>query len=283
MDTCSRIGRVGEGRPHLPTYGDSSGFPVLLPPYLPQMNISSFLRATSSLFFAFGALTTTHSEASGQTTGDDFRPRHFAGASLAIAQPRGEFAEYVPVGGGLSAFFRSQVDESGWVAIRFQGSFLNYGNETKRVCFSGTVGCRVELDLTTSNNIFLIGAGPELAIPLGTSRLYGNATAGYSYFWTDSKVGGTVEDEPFASTTNYSDGGFSWSFGGGLEIGLGRAGDLPILLDLGFAHHGNGRREYLTEGGITDTPGGEIELDVKRSDAGFFLWRLGVSVGLRGG
>jgi hypothetical protein len=215
-----------------------------------------------------------------QPSEDPVRPRAYAGISLAIAQPRGEFAEYVPVGGGLSAFFRAHVDDSGWVALRVQGSFVNYGNETKRVCFSETVGCRVELDLTTSNNIFLLGVGPEIALPLGSTRLYGNASAGYSYFWTDSKVGGTVEDEPFASTTNYSDGGFAWSFGGGMEIPLGRVSQLPILLDLGFAHQGNGRREYLTEGGIIDGPGGAIELDVKRSEANFFLWRIGVTVGI---
>jgi hypothetical protein len=215
-----------------------------------------------------------------QDAEDEMRPRMYAGVALAIAQPRDEFAEYVPVGGGLSAFFRAHVDDTGWVAVRVQGSFINYGNETKRVCFSETVGCRVELDLTTSNNIFIIGIGPEVAVPLGTTRLYGNALAGYSYFWTDSKVGGTVENEPFASTTNYSDGGFAWSFGGGMEIPLGRVSQLPILLDLAFSHQGNGRREYLTEGGITDGPGGSIELDVKRTEANFFLWRIGVTLGI---
>jgi hypothetical protein len=210
----------------------------------------------------------------------ELRPRVFAGAALAIAQTRGEFAEYVRVGGGLSAFLRAHVDDSGWVAFRLQGSFVNYGNETKRVCFSETVGCRIELDLTTSNNIFLIGVGPEIALPLGSTRLYGNASVGFSYFWTDSKVGGTVDDEPFASTTNYSDGGFAWGFGGGMEIPLGRVEQLPILLDLGFSHQGNGKRDYLTEGGIVDGPGGSIELDVKRTEANFFLWRIGVTVGI---
>ena len=216
----------------------------------------------------------------GQGAADEAPPRIFAGLGVAVAQPRGEFAEYVRVGGGLNGFFRINVDESGIVAIRFQGSFINYGSETKKVCFSETVGCRVQLDLTTSNNIVFVGVGPELGVHLGSTRLYANASAGYSYFWTDSSVGGTVEDEPFASTKNYSDGGFAWNFGGGMEIPIGRTERLPIYLDLGFSHQGNGRRDYLTEGGIIDGPGGSIELDVKRTEANFFLWRIGVTIGV---
>jgi len=246
-----------------------------------SMRFSSPSRLVCLSALLWGALLiSTPREAVAQSSDSESSPRTYAGLSLAIAQPRGEFAEYVRVGGGLNGFIRAHVDDSGWVAFRLQGSFINYGSETKRVCFSETVGCRVELDLTTTNNIFLVGVGPEIGIPLGSTRLYGNASAGFSYFWTDSKVGGTVENEPFASTTNYSDGGFAWGFGGGMEIRLGRIERLPILLDLGFSHQGNGKRDYLTEGGIIDGPGGSIELDVKRTEANFFLWRIGVTVGI---
>lgn len=240
-----------------------------------SVQASRFVLLLVALFLA-----ATPASIAAQPVDEEAPPRIFAGLGAAIAQPRGEFAEYVPVGGGLNGFLRFNVDETGWVAFRFQGSFVNYGNETKRVCFSETVGCRVQLDLTTSNNILLLGVGPEIGLPLGSVRLYGNVSAGYSYFWTDSHVEGTVEDEPFASTTNYSDGGFSWNLGGGMEVPIGRAERLPLSLDLGFSRQGNGRREYLTEGGIIDGPGGSIELDVKRSEADHFLWRIGLTVGI---
>jgi hypothetical protein len=181
----------------------------------------------------------------------------------------------------VQAFFRVDLDPRGVFGLRLNGTFLNYGSETKRVCLSSTVGCRIEVDLTTSNNIFLVGLGPELALPLGRSRIYGNGSIGFGYFSTDSEVKGSSQGDAFATTRNYGDGGFSWHGGGGFEIFLAEASRTPISLDIGLSYQGNGRREYLTRGGITDLPDGSIQLDVKRSDANFLLWRLGVSLGLR--
>ena len=210
-------------------------------------------------------------------------PRFHAGLSLAVAQPVGEFDDYVDVGGGAMGFFRVSLDEQGIAALRVHAGFLNYGNETKRVCLSETVGCRIEVDLTTSNNIFLLGLGPELGIPLGAARLYGGASIGLSWFSTDSHIEGSSDEDPFASTTNYSDGGFAWTAGGGIEITVAHARQMPISIDFGLSYQGNGKREYLTEGGITDLPDGSIELDVHRSEADFLLWRLGASIGFSPG
>jgi hypothetical protein len=208
-------------------------------------------------------------------------PRVYAGIAAAVAQPLGEFDEYVNVGGGLDGFFRVRLDDAGFVSFRLHGGFLTYGNETKRVCLSETVGCRIQVDLTTSNNIFLFGLGPELAVPLGRVRLYGNGSVGFDYFSTDSNVSGTSTENPFASTRNYGDGGFSWNAGGGMEVVVAHARTLPIAIDVGLAYQGNGRREYLTRGGIIDRPDGSIDFDVKRSEANFLLWRIGASVGIR--
>jgi opacity protein-like surface antigen len=213
--------------------------------------------------------------------GDGVPPRFHAGLSATVAQPLGEFHDYVGVGGGLSAFFRVNMDPAGIVSLRFRGGFVNYGNETKRVCLSQTVGCRIEVDLTTSNNIFLLGVGPELAVPIGPVRLYGNGGVGLGYFSTDSQVSGSTGDEPFASTQNYGDGGFAWNAGGGMEVEIAQAREMPISLDLGLSYQRNGLRDYLTEGGISERPDGSLELDVRRSEANLLLWTLGVSVGFR--
>ena len=209
-------------------------------------------------------------------------PRMHAGLAVSVAQPIGEFSDYVGAGGGLHGFFRVGLDPRGIVSLRLNAGFLQYGNETKRVCLSSTVGCRIQVDLTTSNNIILFGVGPELAIPVGRVRLYGNATAGLGYFSTDSSVeGATGDQQPFASTNNYGDGGFSWTGGGGIEVRVAQPKGVPISIDFGLSRQGNGSREYLTEGDITDRPDGSIVLDVKRSEADFILWRLGVTVGIR--
>jgi hypothetical protein len=209
------------------------------------------------------------------------RPRAYFGLAAAVAQPRDEFANYVSIGGGLDAFLKVGLDARSIAALRLNGGFITYGSEKERVCLSTTVGCRIQVDLTTSNNIFLLGLGPELALPLGPVRIYGNGSAGFSYFWTESQVEGSSQAEPFASTENYGDGGFAWNLGGGIEVQVAVANGTPIALDFGVGYQKNGLREFLTEGGIIDHPDGSITLDVKRSQANFLLWRLGVSIGLR--
>lgn len=212
---------------------------------------------------------------------DSADPRFHAGLSAIVAQPLGEFDDYVDVGGGLQAHFRVNLDPAGIVGLRFQGGFVNYGHETRQVCLSQTVGCRITVDLTTSNNIFILAAGPEIGVPLGPVRLYANGGIGLGYFSTDSHVSGTSDSEPFARTENYGDGGLALNGGGGAQIRIARAQEMPVSIDLGVSYQRNGQREYLTEGGIRDLPDGSIELDVRRSDANLLLWQLGVSVGFR--
>jgi hypothetical protein len=213
-------------------------------------------------------------------TGDEFPSRINVGLAVGIAQPLGEFSEYVSVGAGLHGFLRIGLDDGGSVGLRIDGGVLTYGNETQRVCLSETVGCRIQVDLTTSNNILLLGIGPEFGTRVGSSRLYGAGTLGLGYFSTDSRVAGTGEAEPFASTRNYGDGGLSWTLLGGIEIPLGLVQGSTVALDLGASYHRNGLREYLTRGAITERPDGSLQFDVTRSEADFLLWRLGVSVGV---
>jgi len=202
---------------------------------------------------------------------------YHGGGTISIAQPTGEFQDYVNLGFGIQGFFRVPIDESGIVSLRIDGGILSYGRETQRVCLSSTVGCRIQVDLVTSNSIFLLGFGPELGIPLGSARLYGTLTGGISYFSTDSEVRGSPTQEAFATTNNFGDGGFAWRGGAGIQIPLA-GGETPVHLDLGVGFQGNGRREYLTEGDLSERPDGSLLLNVRRSDADFRLWTIGVSV-----
>jgi hypothetical protein len=213
-------------------------------------------------------------------------PRMQAGGAFLVGQPLGEFRDYVRAGFGLDGFWRVGLDPEGWVSLRVDGAFLVYGQETNRVCLSTTVGCRIQVDVTTSNTILAGGVGPELAIPLGSAGggIYAGMSAGFSYFSTDSQVRGSLEpsDSPFASTRNYSDGGFAWTSSGGIRIPVGPRGGTPLFVDLGVRRVGSGRREYLTQGDISERPDGSLEFNVRRSEADLLLWRIGVAVGLGG-
>ncbi len=212
----------------------------------------------------------------------DGEPRFMGGANFIIGSPRGQFRSYVADGYGAGAHGLARLGRDGIFALRLDGGFLNYGSETKRVPLSETVGGRVRVDLTTSNNIFWLGAGPQLMAPRGWIRPYVNGTAGFSYFATTSSVEGRSDDVPFAEDTNYDDAQFSWGAGGGLLIPVFRNARSLVFVDLGANYHDNGRNvRYLREGGIRDLPGGNIQLDVIQSRADLVTWHIGVSIGGR--
>jgi hypothetical protein len=143
----------------------------------------------------------------------EIRPVSFLpGLQVVYARPVGEFRDYVKHGGGLNLNIVWPVAVASPVALRADGGFLVYGSERTRVCFSSTVGCRVELDLTTTNSIAYLNAGPQLMLPEGVVRPYVNAAVGFAYFGTTSQVEGTGGgSEAIANTTNFDDITLAWA------------------------------------------------------------------------
>jgi hypothetical protein len=208
-------------------------------------------------------------------------PRAAVGASFSYGRPVGDFLQYVDQGLGFDAFFRWNADRQGVMSFRLDGGLQIYGHETFRVPLSGTIGGRVLVDLTTSNNIVWMGFGPQLTAPSGPLRPYANASVGFSYFFTESSVEGSNNDnDPFASTTNYSDATFRYGFGWGLLIPF-QTRTSEWAIDLGAIYHGNGQVRYLREGGIEDLDDGTIILHPIQSDANLLTYRLGFSIGIR--
>ena len=87
-------------------------------------------------------------------------------------------------------------------------------------------------DVTTSNNIFFGTIGAQLMAPNGRLRPYVNAAVGFSYFSTQSSVEGTGSTQPFANSENFSDGGFTTTWGGGLYIPIGHTDDGTPFADV---------------------------------------------------
>lgn len=209
-------------------------------------------------------------------------PRAHVGINLLVGEPVGEFDEYVGAGVGVDFFGRLPLDRRGILSLRGDLGFIIYGHESKRVCFQG-VGCRVQARLQTTNNIFMGGIGPELAIPMERARPYINAVMGFSYFSTTSSLEDIWGGEDSFSTENLGDGTVSWGIGGGVEINLHR-GRTPIDLNLGFRYHENGTVKYLTKGAILDHPDGSITLYPIVSDANLVSYQIGITIGIpRGG
>ena len=216
-----------------------------------------------------------------QIQGDTVRPiRGAAGASFTYGRPVGDFLRYVDEGYGFDGFVRFCLVPNGILSLKLDGGFLIYGSETKRVPLSTTVGARILVDLTTSNNIAWMGLGPQLTLPVGPFRPYANAGIGFSYFFTESSVEGSDDTFDFANTTNFDDVTFRYGFGWGVVIPFQTTGT-EWGVDFGAIYHRNGQVRYLREGGIVDLPNGGIILNPIQSDANLLTYRLGFSVSFR--
>jgi hypothetical protein len=206
-------------------------------------------------------------------------PRWFVGGSLNYASPQGDFGEQVDQGFGLAAHGMYKVDQAGWLGLRLDGGFIQYGSESYRVPLSGTIGGRIMVDVNTSNQIAHLGVGPQLGVPTGAFRPYVGGTVGLSYFATTSSVKGDDSSETFASDTNYDDLTLAFGGLGGVYIPLSR-GATPVSLDLGARYHRNGEVSYLKEGSITDNVDGTVSFSPIHSEADILTFHIGVSIGI---
>lgn len=206
-------------------------------------------------------------------------PRAFAGGSLQVAQPVGEFGDHVDTGFGLGGHLLYALAPRSGLGLRVDGGFVNYGSESFATPISPTIGGRITVDVTTSNNILLLGAGPQLVLPSGRLRPYAFGTAGIAYFVTESSLRGERGGETFANTTNFDDLTFAYGGGAGVYVPV-REGRLPISIDVGARFHRNGRARYLREGSIRDEPDGEISFTPIASEADLVTFHVGVSAAL---
>jgi hypothetical protein len=237
----------------------------------------------SRTFFIAAALLAAAAPVLAQDDDDVYapvdRPTGYVGGELTFARPQGEFRDFVDQGWGAGMHYMHRLTRDGALALRVDGSYLNYGHERFRAPLSSTIGGRVTVDVTTTNNIAFFGVGPQLGVPSGVLRPYVNGFAGVSYIWTQTSVEGSASDEPFASSTNYDDATFAYGGGAGLYVPV-RRGQSPISIDAGVRYRRNGQADYLREGGITDNPDGSITLRPIRSETDLLTFHLGVSVGI---
>lgn len=208
--------------------------------------------------------------------------RSYAGGGFVYGAPQGEFGERVDRALGAGGHLVVRLDRAGWLGMRAEGGFLNYGSESRRVVVSSTIGPRIQARLRTSNDLLTFGVGPQLAVPHGWVRPYLHGTVGLAYFVTASSLTTTrsTNEEPLLQTTHQEDAGLMLGGGAGLRIPITR-GLNPVLVDLGARFQRSGEREYLTEGDITDQVE-QLELRINRSETDLVTFHLGVSVGLNG-
>lgn len=211
-----------------------------------------------------------------------------ASLNFLVGVPRGAFQDNIDgLGYGGELFVGLRLGNTPAV-VGVDLGFLIYGRHTDTVPFSNTVGPRVTVDVTTTNNIFEPHLVLRLQSPGGRVRPYVEGLFGLKYLFTETRVENenrSDDEEEIASTTNFSDVALSGGVGGGVDIQVYRPAEKDVRgvsVHLGLQYLAGQRAEYLAEGALEDTNRNgrldDSELPVRRSVTTLLQPRVGVSL-----
>ena len=233
-----------------------------------------------SLLLALGVESSAAQNAlSSRDSLPEFVRRSALTVSFVQTRPQGALGKNIGLGYGVSGSYLFRIDRTGLLSIRADLGVVGYGNESKRVALSETVGGRVQVNVRTTNYIVPMSIGPQLSWPTGPVRPYVNVGLGGQGFVTESRVEDVNTSTAFASTTNQSDFASSWVAGGGIYSPI-YDGKVNVALDLGAQYMNGAAARYLAPGSIVDLPGGEIRITPSSSTTHLLVVRLGVRIGL---
>lgn len=218
-----------------------------------------------------------------------------AGLSAAVSQPLGDFRQGGRVGFGVEGFASISADPAGVLGLRLEGGAVNYGNTTLRSVTPGVYSA-TQLRQTTSNNIFWLGVGPQLTIPLGPVRPYGFATIGTANFSTSTAVqyalyGDGYGTYPYGGGYDAYGNGYTYSHefssddlsrwaltraaGGGVRVRVGHAGRELAFVDAGVRWARVNEVAYLAPGAIPSAV--DPSVLALRGRPNYATYHLGVS------
>jgi len=238
------------------------------------------LKTTGFQALGLTAVIATSSAAQAiNSAASDFLRRSSFSIAVTQTRPMGTLGENIGIGYGVSGAYVYSLDPQGILSLRADVAAVEYGNESKRSAFSETVGDRVQVRTRTSNYIFPMTVGPQLAWPSGPVRPYVNAGVGAQAFVTESDVEGVDNLFVIARSTNQSDVTFAWVAGGGITIPIVR-GATRAQLDLSMQYINGGRARYLAPGSIIDLQGGEVRVSSLESTTHLVMLRVGARIGL---
>jgi hypothetical protein len=250
---------------------------------------------SAALVFAFVLVAGVQApEVHGQSLGSEKRagPVRIGSLNFNVGVPVGPFADNIEDPGyGGNLFLGTQLGASP-VVLGLDLGFLVYGRSERTVPFSQTVGPSVNVDVTTTNNIFQPHAVLRLQPMQGAFRPYVEAVGGFKYLFTRTRIedrGSSNNDDDIASETNFDD--FAWSGGGGAGVNImvyrppARAEQQSsfrgVSLHLGAQYLFGQEAEYLAEGELVDeNRNGRLdnsELDIRRSATTLLVFKLGVT------
>jgi len=156
------------------------------------------------------------------------------------------------------------------------GAFATYGSEEHREPISETIP-ELRVKVRTNNNITLTHLLLRAQPRSGSVRPYVDGLVGFKYLFTDTAILNDENDEELTSTKNLSDLVFSWGFGGGVQVRLGRVGrNGDLMFDSKVRYLRGSRAEYLKEGSIR-RENGQVFFDVLSSRTDVVAVQFGIT------
>ena len=208
----------------------------------------------------------------------EFARRSAGSFSFIQSRPLGGLSDNIGFGYGLNAAYLFRLDHEGYLSLRTDAGFVDYGSESFHVPLSPTVGGRIQVEVSTNNYIVPLSIGPQLAMPTGLIRPYVNGGIAAQIFFTQSGVEGDDDSFDFANTTNQHDWTSTWVAGGGIYIPV-YTNKMSVLIDAGVQYFGAGHARYLRPGSIEDLPNAQIRITPLESETRLALVHIGVKLG----
>jgi hypothetical protein len=208
-----------------------------------------------------------------------------------VGVPQGSLKDNIDgVGGGVHLYI------GGWLGaspalLGLDLGILSYGRTTDTVPFSQTVGPRIPVDVTTTNNVLETHLSLRLQPRRGAARPFVEGLLGFKYLYTrtqlDDDVDDGLENDEIAGSTNFDDFAFSGGVGAGVDVLVYQPSSPTnwvqgLDLHLGVQYLLGQEAEYLAEGELEDTDGdGQLdreELDVRRSQTTLLQPQVGLTL-----
>lgn len=197
------------------------------------------------------------------------------GLDVTTVIPTGDFSKNVTNNGyGVGGQFLVGLGKKP-LLLGVDAAFATYGSDEHTESISENIP-ELEVKVRTNNNIafthLLLRAQPRS----GKVRPYADALVGFKYLFTDTTILNDSNQEELTSSKNLGDLVYSYGFGGGVQVTLGRVGRGDISLDGKVRYLRGGRAEYLKEGSIR-RENGSVFFDVLSSRTDVVTVQIGVT------
>lgn len=198
------------------------------------------------------------------------------GLDVTTVIPTGDFSKNVTNNGyGVGFQFLRSLGKKP-LLLGVDAAFATYGSDEHKEPISETIP-ELRVKVRTNNNITLTHLLLRAQPRTGNVRPYADALVGFKYLFTNTTILNDSNDEELTSSKNLSDLVFSYGFGGGVQVRLGRVGrNGDISLDGKVRYLRGSRAEYLKEGSVR-RENGSVFFDVLSSRTDVVAVQIGVT------